>query len=95
MLAHDALHRGEPEPGSLVVKNGSKMRSSVAESMPVPLSVTESTAYSPGRAITRFADSQVKFDLTAFANLLFQLRVGVRPLSDIGESERMREEVRQ
>jgi hypothetical protein len=32
----------------LGVKNGSKTRSSAAASMPVPLSLTHSSAYSPG-----------------------------------------------
>ncbi len=33
-----------PLPRSLVVKNGSKMRSRVSESMPMPVSETDSTA---------------------------------------------------
>lgn len=47
MLGNDAVHDREAEAGAiarvLVVKNGSKMRSSVASSMPQPSSLTTSS----------------------------------------------------
>jgi hypothetical protein len=45
-VGHDAVHQRQPEPGAmpaaLVVKNGSKMRSSTCGAMPVPVSRTAS-----------------------------------------------------
>src|SRR5215470_19390098 len=45
----------DPLPTSRVVKNGSKMRSSVAASMPCPVSVTTSTTYSPAGTVASSA----------------------------------------
>ena len=53
-----------PLPGSLVVKNGSKMRARVASSMPVPVSVTASidvAARSARRACAESASSSSTF----------------------------------
>ena len=41
-----------PVPDDFVVKNGSKMCASARGSIPVPVSVTESTVYAPGRSFT-------------------------------------------
>ncbi len=41
--------RPVPSPTALVVKNGSKIRSTTAASIPVPVSMTVSRAYGPGR----------------------------------------------
>jgi hypothetical protein len=55
-LVDDAVRGGEAEPRALaagfVVKNGSKMRDTVAASIPTPVSVIERTSYAPGSSST-------------------------------------------
>ncbi len=49
--------RPVPSPGPLVVKNGSKIRSRTAGSIPAPVSVTESSTYSPAGTPNRSPSS--------------------------------------
>ena len=73
-----------PSSGPLVVKNGSKMRRCVSASMPIPVSLTESTPSSPSRDVAIVSVPPAGIASTALKTRLERISSQAAPVLEMG-----------